>query len=87
MLADRRVTNSGKGFDGSITLLCNPGQPWSPNKKDDAVRDIERGLNSYYVAVRGHRVDVHVVTVNGSKHLRTDPDGRGKNNLDELPDC
>lgn len=86
-MADRRVTHSGKDAGGVITKLCNPGQPWSPRQKDDAVRDIESRLHSYYVDVRGHRVDVHVVTVNGSKHLRTDPDGKGKNNLEELPDC
>jgi len=30
---------------------------------------------------------VHVVTVDGKKHLRTDADKSSQNNLDNLPDC
>lgn len=86
-MADRRVTHTGKGTNGVITRLCNPGETWSPRDKDDVVKDIDNGFHSYYVDVRGNRVEVHVVNMNGSKHLRTDPDGKGKNNLEELPDC
>ncbi len=86
-MAERRVTHSGKGDGNVITKLCNPGEWWSPRLKDDAIEDIELGRHSYYVTVRGARVDVHVVSVGGRKHLRTDRDGKGKNNLEELPDC
>ncbi|MBN7770757.1 DUF3892 domain-containing protein [Marinobacter daepoensis] len=37
--------------------------------------------------VGGSRADIHVVNVGGKKHLRTDRDGKGRNNLEELPDC
>jgi hypothetical protein len=86
-MADRRVTKTGKGIGSVITRLCNPGEYWSPRNKDDAIQDIDNGTHTYYVNVGGNRVDVHVVKMNGSKHLRTDPDGKGKNNLEELPDC
>lgn len=86
-MAKRRVTKTGKGDGGVITKLCNPVERWSPRDKDDAIRDIETHNHTYFVEVRGHRVDVHVVKINGNKHLRTDADGRGKNNLEELPDC
>lgn len=86
-MTDRKVTNTGKGDGNVITKLCNPGQWWSPRAKDDAVKDIVSGRYSYFVDVRGERVAIHVVTVGGKKHLRTDPDGKGKNNLEELPDC
>jgi hypothetical protein len=86
-MADRRVTRTGKGEGGVITKLCNPGQYWSPRHKSDAINDIERGWHTYYVNVGSSRVNVHVVSKNGDKYLRTDRDGRGKNNLEELPDC
>ena len=87
-MADRQVTHSGKGENEVITKLCNPGQYWSPRYKDEAINDIESKTHTYYVQVQHHRVDIHVVTMpNGEKHLRTDPDGRGKNNLEELPNC
>ncbi len=86
-MADRKVTHSGKGDSNIITKLCNPSEFWSRRMKDDAIDDIDQGRHSYYVTVNGARVDIHVVNVNGKKHLRTDQDGKGKNNLEELPDC
>lgn len=86
-MADRRVTHTGKGENNIITKLCKPGESWSPRPKDGAIDDIDSGRHSYYVTVRGARVDIHVVNLEGKKHLRTDRDGKGKNNLEELPDC
>ena len=48
-MADRAVNRTGKDWDGDITKLCNAGEIWSPRVKDDAIRDIETGMNSYYV--------------------------------------
>jgi len=86
-MADRRVTATGKDSDGDITKLCNGGELWSPRSKADAVRDIETKTHSYYVNRAGHRSEVHVVTVDGKKHLRTNADKSSQNNLDNLPDC
>jgi len=86
-MSRRRVTQSGKDRDGDITALCNPGEPWSPRPKADAIRDIEGKLHSYYVLVSGAEVDIVVAKRNGTKYLRTDPDKTTKNNLDDLPNC
>ncbi|NDL60409.1 DUF3892 domain-containing protein [Phytoactinopolyspora mesophila] len=84
MATARRVTKTGKADDGTISSLCNPGEDWSPRSKAAAVRDIKNGDYSYWVMVGGQRVDVHVVR---GEHLSTSPDGYGRNNLLELPDC
>lgn len=87
-MAERKVTQSRKDSDGDITALCNPGEYWSPRMKNDAISDIESRLHTYYVRQPGtERADIHVVTVAGRKHLRTDPDAALSNNLDNLPDC
>jgi len=86
-MARRRVTRSGKDEDGDIVALCNPGEFWSPRMKRDAIGDIESGAHSYYVAMEGVRVGIHVVEGPTGKYLRTDPDQTERNNLDDLPDC
>lgn len=83
-MAERRVRQTGKDYDGDITSLCDTGQTWSPRRKADAVSDIRRGAHTYFVDEAGYRSDVHV-TEDG--HLRTDADDTSKNNLDNLPDC
>lgn len=86
-MADRQVTASGKDSDGDITALCNPGAPWSPRLKGDAIADITTGSHTYFVQPASGRVDVHVVEGPSGPYLRTDPDASTGNNLDELPDC
>ena len=88
-MADRRVKASGKDKDGDITKLCNSGEAWSPRMKADAIDDIEAKRHRYYTQDRnGNQSDVHVVTKrDGTKYLRTDPDGKSEDNLDNLPDC
>lgn len=86
-MADRKVTKTGKVDGNVITKLCNAGELWSPKSKDDAIDDIDSGRHTYYVTLGNSKVNIHVVNVGGKKHLRTDPDGKGKNNLEELPDC
>jgi hypothetical protein len=88
-MADRRVTRTGKNPQGDITSLCNPGEGWSPRAKQDAIRDIETGTNTYYVLwpPGQTRTDVRVVQGPTGKYLRTDHDSTARNNLDDLPDC
>lgn len=84
-MARRRVTRTGKDRDGDITKLCGP--TWSASKSQ-AIRHIERGINSYYVQDRyGRTADVHVVKGSTGKYLRTDPNSNCSDNLDNLPDC
>lgn len=86
-MADRRVTQTQKDSDGDILALCNPGQPWSPRKKADAISDIRSKTHSYYVNEAGHRTDVKVVNDPDGPHLQTTGDATSDNNLDNLPDC
>jgi hypothetical protein len=84
MAESRQVKQTGKTDDGTISSLCSPGAHWSPRTKAGAVSDIKDGVANYWVEVNGRRVDVYVVD---GQHLSTSPDGYGKNNLLELPDC
>ncbi|MCY4580087.1 MAG: DUF3892 domain-containing protein [Chloroflexi bacterium] len=52
------------------------------------MRDIENRTHEYWVDWPNHpETQIHVVTRNGVKYLRTDRDGTPRNNLDDLPDC
>ncbi len=55
--------------------------------EDDAIRDVERDAESYYVSVGGKSVWVIVATHNGRKYLKTQTDGYAPNNLLSLNDC
>jgi len=86
-MADRKVTKSRKDSNGDITALCNYGESWSPRSKSDAINDIESGDYTYYVQDSFGRSDIHVVNRLSGTYLRTDPNGRASDNLDNLPDC
>lgn len=83
----RKVIRTGKDRDGDITRLCNSGQTWSPRQKQDAIRDIESGVASYFVQWPEKATEVRVVDGPSGKYLRTDRDSTTRNNLDDLPDC
>jgi hypothetical protein len=85
-MTKREVKGSGKNSEGDIISLCN-GNVWPKVTKAVAIQQIEARTHSYYVKSGSKEVDVHVVSINGKKYLRTDADGNGKNNLDNLPDC
>ncbi|HEU4913777.1 MAG TPA: M4 family metallopeptidase [Candidatus Saccharimonadales bacterium] len=85
----RKVTHVKKDANGDILELGNPDEPWwSPVKAGDAIRHIESGKRVYYTSVvNGDRKDIHVVhdrSVEGGKYLRSDPDLKQPNNLDNL---
>lgn len=87
-MARRQVRQTGKGSDGDITSLCNPGETWSPRGKRQVINDIESRLNSYYVSwPDGPTTDVRVVNGPKGKYLRTDRDNTERNNLLDLSDC
>lgn len=86
-MADRRVYGTGKDQDGDITSLCAPAEWWSPRGKADVIADIETGSHTYYVKDGAGRSDIQVVAGATGKYLRTDPNGKCADNLDELPDC
>ena len=87
-MAARQVRQTRKDKDHDITALCNPSEPWSPRLKADAINDIYSGTHTYYVLwTGGRRTEVRVVNGPNGKYLRTDRDGRTRNNLDDLPAC
>lgn len=86
-MARRKVTRTKKDRDGDILALCNPAEYWSPRQKANAIRDIESGVNSYYTESGGKIAQVYVKDGPRGKYLTTSADGRGANNLDNLPDC
>ncbi len=86
-MSRRRVKCTCKNSDGDITCLGNKGELWSPRHKANAIRDIERGLHTYYVKWENKETEVHVAGQGANKYLRTDRDNTSRNNLDELPDC
>jgi pimeloyl-ACP methyl ester carboxylesterase len=84
---EREVTATGKNANREIISLCNDAEPWSPRSAVDAIRDIETGAHTYFVAGPSGRVEIRVVNARTGKYLRTDPDASSTNNLDTLPDC
>ena len=84
-MAHQRVTRTGKDRDGDIMSLCGPTF-WKV-LKSQAIADIKRDPNSYYVEEVVPRVYVRVGRRNGVEYLTTYADGYSKNNLDSLPDC
>jgi hypothetical protein len=64
---------------------------WGPDfglkYEDEAIREIDAGVNSYYTLAYGlYRADVCVAhNAYGTRFLTTDPDGIKVNNLCQLP--
>lgn len=82
----REVTHVVRNEDGTIDAIGNPGENWSPRKKEDAIRDIEKNLHSYYVKQGPGMVEIDVIYPAG-KYLRTEPDDPSvRDNLENLPD-
>jgi uncharacterized protein DUF3892 len=84
-MATREVTHVSRNEDGTIRALGNPKARWSPRKKEDAIRDIDRHIHSYYVKRGIDTVDIGVVHP-GGKYLRTVPDPSVTDNLESLPE-
>lgn len=75
---------------GAIDLLC---YQVSGNERRfhisvaEAIREIERGSWHYVVRSGNTEVTVDVVSDQGRKYLRTNPNGFLDDNLSSLPDC
>ncbi len=65
----------------------NNGKRWKTTQKE-AIKGIESGKWSFYVNVKGDRVNVIVATSRfGNKYIKTENDGDEPNNLLSLPEC
>lgn len=59
-MADRAVRQASKNTEGDILALCDEGASWSPRAKDDAIRDIDNNVHTYYVPWTDGRTEIHV---------------------------
>lgn len=80
----RAVTHTRKNSDGTIAGLGNPHEGWSVRPKQDAVRDIQAGVQ-YMVPWRDGPTMIQVVHGATGSYLRTDHDSTTRNNLLDLP--
>ena len=78
MPRSRKVRATGKNEEGDIESLKGG---FGTVPIDRAIRDIETGRASYTVG----NSKIGVVNRGGKKHLRSSPDGKRGNNLDDLP--
>jgi hypothetical protein len=84
----RYITHIKKASNLDVIEICNPGQPWSPVSKKDAIHDIVSKTYQYLVNWGDFTTEIKVVVSNiNYKYLRTDKDGSARNNLEELPNC
>jgi len=84
-MLEREVIKTAKDKDGEIVALCNQFKGWSPVSKEEAIKQIESKLYTYFVELTNlGRVHIHVVD---GKYLRTDLDRTTRNNLKDLPNC
>jgi len=83
-MTKRYVDRSGKDAEGDITKLCGA---WGSTSKAQAIREIEASTYNYVVRLGGGEVKVLVKQGKTGKYLTTSPDGRTRNNLDDLPEC
>lgn len=76
----RQIKATGKDQDGDITSVKGA---FGDVPIADVIKQIENGDAAYAVDTS----DVSVVKGASGKYLRTEPDGKAKNNLDNLPDA
>lgn len=62
------------------------GARWKKTQQQ-AIQDVGRDPQAYYVSVGGKSVWVIVADHNGNKYLKTQNDGLQPNNLLSLPEC
>jgi Protein of unknown function (DUF3892) len=80
------ITKRGNHYNPHERIAAIGGAGWY-HAEDQAIANIERGINSYYVSVGGRTVPVIVATHNGRKYLKTVADGYSPDNLLALPEC
>lgn len=86
-MGTRQVTYAIRNSKGNLVALCQPGEPWSPIEKGDAIDEIEHGRNKYYVEARGLTAEIIVVKGPHGKYLRTKPDNTNIADIRKLHGC
>jgi hypothetical protein len=81
-----REVTAVKKRRGTITHLCNDGQPWSPMTVANAISQIQAGTARYVTRRNESRALIKVVRDgSGGFYLRTQSDRTSEDNLDNLP--
>lgn len=80
------ITKRGGHYNAHERIQAIGGVNWS-HTEDQAIANVERNPESYYVAAGGKSVWVVVAKHNGRKYLKTQPDGYSPDNLLSLPEC
>jgi hypothetical protein len=66
----------------------NPDRTRWKMSQERAIESIEKGTYTFFVLVKGGRVNVVVAkSASGHKYLRTEADNEQSNNLLNLPEC
>ena len=90
--ADRRFVthtlkeSAGPGMHHTIKELHNLGDSWSPKTVEEAIADIDGGIQYWTRSPDGNEAEIEVMQGPTGRYLRTKPDEQGGNNLGELPD-
>ena len=67
-----------------ITHLGGDGWKWT---RDQVIRSINAGTNTFYTQAGGRRANVAVVDGPHGQYVQTHADGQWNNNLLALPEC
>ncbi len=68
-------------------FITHVGGTWGKITEEEAIRDIEGRVHTYFVNQGGRRADVEVKQGTHRKFLKTKADGYKPNNLLSLPAC
>jgi hypothetical protein len=74
------------GSDPDRRIDAVGGAGWQ-KLEDEVIEEVENGVETYFVDVKGEEVNVVVRERGNTKYLRTDPDETTENNLLHLPHC
>lgn len=73
-------------YDPHERIQAIGGGGWK-KLEDQAIREIEGNINSFYVSGGGRAADVVVAVYNRRKYLKTTADGYAPDNLLNLREC
>lgn len=73
-------------YDPHQRIQAIGGAGWK-ELEDQAIREIEGNINSFYVSRGGRTADVVVAVYAGRKYLKTTADGYAPDNLLSLSEC
>jgi len=80
------INKRGSHYDPHERIQAIGGAGWKKGE-DQAIREIEGNVNSFFVSTGGRTAEVVIGTYSGRKYLKTVADGYSPDNLLSLPEC